>query len=41
MALGFIDLEKAYNTVPRHNGHGHVEVDVCPRGRGEDDQRHI
>ena len=28
MALGFIDLEKTYDTVPRD---GHVEVDGCPR----------
>ena len=35
MALGFIDLQKAYDTVPRY-GYRHVGVDGCPRGRGED-----
>ena len=37
MALGFVDLEKAYNTVPRDM----VEVDGCPRGGVEDGRRHI
>ena len=40
MAFGFIDLEKAYDTVLR-DGHDHIEVDGCPRGRGEDGRRHI
>ena len=40
MALGFIDKEKTYNNSER-DGHGHVEVDGCSRGGGEDVRRHV
>ena len=39
VALGFINLEKVYDTV--HREMADVEVDWCPRGRGEDGRRYI
>ena len=42
MSLEYIDLEKAYDTCSSDRyGHGHVEVDGCPRAGGEDGRRHI
>ena len=41
MALGFIDIEKAYHTCSSEiYDHGHVEVNGCPRGGGEGGRRH-
>ena len=37
MALGFIDFEKAYDTVPRDM----AKADGFPRGGCEDGRRHI
>ena len=36
MVLKLIDLESS-----EIDGHGHVEVDGCPSGGGEDGRRHI
>ena len=35
MALGFVDLEKAFDTVPR-DGDGDARVDGCTRSGSED-----
>ena len=38
MALGFIDLEKAYDTFPREMA---TQADGCPKGGHDDCRRHI